>query len=95
MTKDNTELRQAILKTGKVSKGRLTYSQEMYDSGFVGKLMCKSQDLVEIGIDDLMQLIADHDTKLEQELLAEFVARGAEKRFCEQIIKSVFHGTEE
>jgi hypothetical protein len=72
-TPDQTaELRQQILKAGLVRKGLVTFSQKQYSNGSASPLETKSQDIIEIGIDDLMQLIAtDRQKAVERAELAE------------------------
>jgi len=74
MTQDNTrdrELRENILRVGKVTKGIITFSQKNYaksDGSVWGEpITIENQDIVEVGIDDLMKLINTHT----KELLAE------------------------
>ncbi len=64
--KDSTELRKAILKAGHVRMGKVTFQQKVYENGWSEPVTSGSQDIVEIGIDDLMQLIESYaSTKAE------------------------------
>lgn len=58
--KDNDELREAILKQGTVKKAKITFSQKMYSNNTASPIEMSNQDIVEIGIDDLMHLISTH-----------------------------------
>lgn len=53
------ELRANILKQGLVFKGSVTFSGKSYSNGTASVGM-KSQDVVEIGIDDLMAIVSAH-----------------------------------
>ena len=54
---DLQQLRETILKDGKVTKGSVTFSQKIYSNNTESPVSVKSQEVVEIGIDDLMQAI--------------------------------------
>jgi hypothetical protein len=62
------ELREKILKQGKVSKASATISQKMYENFTMSPLEIRNQDIVEIGIDDLITLFS---TELEKEIIKE------------------------
>lgn len=56
MTDTDTELRKQILKDGKVTEGSITFQQRSLSNGWSEPITIVNQDIVEIGIDDLMQL---------------------------------------
>lgn len=59
--KDETdELRKAILKKGTVKKSKITISQNFNSNGTVSPIKSSNQEIVEIGVDDLMHLITTH-----------------------------------
>lgn len=61
MSKD--ELRKQILKSGKVCQSSWSVSAKMYSNGSRSPIKSKSQEIVEIGIDDLMGLIEQNRHK--------------------------------
>ena len=63
------ELREKLLKDYKVSKVSVTISQKIYSNNTVSPVEMKNQDIVEIGIDDLVDLILS-DRKAWGEYLA-------------------------
>lgn len=64
---DEIELRKAILKEATVKKAKITFSRKMYSNDTVSPVEMSNQDIVEIGIDDLMQLILAHtEAKIEK-----------------------------
>ena len=60
--KSKQQLREDILKAGKVRKASVTISQKMYSNGTSSPLETKNQDIVEIGIDALMQAFESFHT---------------------------------
>jgi len=50
-------LRKEILKAGTVRMTKVVVSQKIYSNGYASELISKNQQVVEIGIDDLMGLI--------------------------------------
>lgn len=64
MSTATNELENAIRFAGKVTNGIQTYSVE---GNSVGRLTAKSQDIVEIGIEDLLALFEAQRTRIELE----------------------------
>lgn len=62
----NTDLREQVLKAAKVSKASVTFSQKIYSNNTEGPIETTNQEIVEIGIDDLMQLIEAHEAAATQ-----------------------------
>lgn len=80
--KDNDELRQAILKKGTVRMAKITVSQNINSNGTVSPLKSSNQEVVEIGIDDLMHFITTHTLRaLERARMWEQYAGDYEKRY--------------
>ncbi len=69
----DAELREQILKLGTVRFAAGVFKQKQYDDGSVSKIEHSVQEIVEIGVDDLMQLIAAHNRTLIKAILAEDV----------------------
>lgn len=67
-TPEEQKLREQILKQGKVSKAKVVYSQRMYDNGTMSPMVTSSQDIVEIGIEELMFLIHQSNNDLIREI---------------------------
>ncbi len=58
---DKGELRRTILRRATVRSSEVIFSQTMGSNGVVLPPKMSHQEIVEIGIDDLMQLITQHD----------------------------------
>lgn len=54
------EMRTAILKHGNVRKCKITVGRKLYSNGTISPVESKTQDIVEIGIDDLMDIVSAH-----------------------------------
>lgn len=66
-SKELEALRKQILKAGKVRMPSVTISQKMYSNGMSSPIESKNQEIVEIGIDDLMVLVTAEVEKARQE----------------------------
>ena len=62
------KLREQILKMAKVTIGKVTFVPARYRDGCVAQVAIQKQDIVEIGIDDLMSLLHQHHNALLREL---------------------------
>jgi hypothetical protein len=60
-------LRQQILKDGTVHYMTGAFSQKHYSNGTVSPIEHKAQEVVEIGIDDLMELVTAYAATVERE----------------------------
>lgn len=65
------KLRTAILKTATVRRAKVTVSQKMFSNNTVSPPEMSNQEIVEIGIDDLMQVLRAHNKALVEDVIGE------------------------
>jgi hypothetical protein len=67
MSSNTEELRESILKAGRERFISGSFIQEHYDNDTVSPIEHEVMEIIEIGVDDLMKIIEEHDSTLKAE----------------------------